>query len=618
VAYPAVPPTSGPWTQLLSASLGTIAKFTSVAASNGRVYVGTRDGRVLAFGRPVASALTASPTDFGTQPVGTTSSTHTVTVNVQTSVTVNSVATTGPFAAGTPSVQLPHTFVAPTSFTVPVTFTPTAAGSGNGVLKVFATAQNDEYDFSLHGTGTTDGLGSDPASLDFGQVSTGSGKQLGVTIMNTGTTSATIQSLTLPGGPYTVSGLPNVGTTLAAQQSVTATVTFTPTQAATYSAQLVVTANTGTVTVPMTGSGIAGSAHMTLTPTSLDFGMVSPGGSRTLSFTMSNTGTAPMTISKAAPPAGFFTVATPVNEGQSLQPGDTLKVSVTFAPKTGTPASDGYALTSTDGTGAHTLPVLANSLPWTGNIGFQKLCLSPSGGLTNGTKLVSASCNGSSAQVFSLGSGGTIHLGPAASSWCVDVRSSGTAAGTPIQVWTCNGSAAQVWGWRGDDTFKNPHSGRCINRGALNAQLTLANCSAGGGERWYLSYLIAARGAMSSALRASYQVCVTSAGGASADNTRVVVGNCTIDRTKIIVRVGAAMRLMNACVTESGTAAGSSVVLKACDGSLSQQWTYSGGRLTNRASSRCLSAPSAAAGSGLILRGCDTSTGEKWLTPGGI
>ncbi|MDT4938041.1 MAG: hypothetical protein QOG80_1712, partial [Pseudonocardiales bacterium] len=172
VAFPAVPPSSGPWNPVFSASLGTVAKFISPSTDNGRVYVGTRDGRVLAFGRPVQAALNAPATEFGMQAAGTTSSVHTVTVTVQSQVTVNSLSTTGPFAAGAPSQTLPYTFSGGASFTVPVTFSPTGPGSASGLLRFTAGALNDEYDFSLHGTGTRDGLAADPTTVDFGTVST--------------------------------------------------------------------------------------------------------------------------------------------------------------------------------------------------------------------------------------------------------------------------------------------------------------------------------------------------------------------------------------------------------------------------------------------------------------
>ena len=66
LAYPAVPPASGAWVPVASFPLGSMAKFFQPATDGGRIFVGTRDGRVLAFGRPTTAALSAPPTDFGT------------------------------------------------------------------------------------------------------------------------------------------------------------------------------------------------------------------------------------------------------------------------------------------------------------------------------------------------------------------------------------------------------------------------------------------------------------------------------------------------------------------------------------------------------------------------
>lgn len=80
-------------------------------------------------------------------------------------VAVNSVSATGPFTIGTPSTPLPHAFAQGSTFTVPVTFTPTTTGSANGLLHFVAGVANDQYDFSLHGTGTRDGLSVDPSAV---------------------------------------------------------------------------------------------------------------------------------------------------------------------------------------------------------------------------------------------------------------------------------------------------------------------------------------------------------------------------------------------------------------------------------------------------------------------
>jgi Ricin-type beta-trefoil lectin domain/Protein of unknown function (DUF1573)/Abnormal spindle-like microcephaly-assoc'd, ASPM-SPD-2-Hydin len=623
LAYRAVPPTSGAWDPIFSVPLGTVSKFISPATNNGRVYVGTRDGRVLAFGRPVQAALNAAPTEFGAQPVGTASAVRNVTVSVQTTVTVNSVSATGPFTVGAPSTALPAQFAAGTTFTVPVTFTPTAAGSASGLLHFVAGPANDAYDFSLHGTGTMDGLSADPAAVSFGQVSTSASAQLGVTIQNTGTTDATIQSINLPAAPFTVTGLPAVGAKLGPQGSVTATVLFAPSAQTSYAGDLVVTADTGAVTVHLSGSGVAGTPHITLDPPSLDFGAVQPGASVSKTFVLTNTGNATLVISKAAPPSAPFGVAVPINEGQSVAPGDTLTVTVKFAPTTAKAVSDKYLITGNDGQGAQGVTVKGNQHPWVGRISSPLGCVAIKGNvLANGTAAVSYPCSTSTAQQFSLGATQSIHLGAATSTWCLDVTHSGTAAGTPVQLWTCNGTAAQVWTWRSDNTLYNPHAAKCLYvRGAsttANTPLQIYTCSKANSQYWNRSALVATRGAMSSGVAALNQVCLQDHNGSTASGSVIEIYPCNLTSRQIVTHVGGKLRLFGQCVAAAGTTIGAKIGLYRCTTSSSQSWTYrTDGSLLNVASGKCLDDPRALTTplTALRLYTCNGSKAQRWTVP---
>ena len=53
-----------------SAPIGTSAKFAIPGVGAGRLYVGTRDGHVLAFGSPVTPVLSGPATAFPTTTVG--------------------------------------------------------------------------------------------------------------------------------------------------------------------------------------------------------------------------------------------------------------------------------------------------------------------------------------------------------------------------------------------------------------------------------------------------------------------------------------------------------------------------------------------------------------------
>src|SRR5581483_3333549 len=132
-AYSAEPDGNGVLTQLWSAPIGTAVKFTTPATSDGRVYIGTRDGKILAFGRPAKSVLTGSPVSFGNVPVGTTG-TATLTVTAATALNVTGVSATSPFSATAPA--LPHAMNPGDTLSIPMTFAPGGTGTISGTVTV--------------------------------------------------------------------------------------------------------------------------------------------------------------------------------------------------------------------------------------------------------------------------------------------------------------------------------------------------------------------------------------------------------------------------------------------------------------------------------------------------
>ena len=69
-AYAAVPDSSGEVTKLYEDTFGPAVKFAPPGVGTGRLYVGTADGRLLAYGSPVSSSVSVAATQFGIVPVG--------------------------------------------------------------------------------------------------------------------------------------------------------------------------------------------------------------------------------------------------------------------------------------------------------------------------------------------------------------------------------------------------------------------------------------------------------------------------------------------------------------------------------------------------------------------
>ena len=625
----ALPSGSGPWTPLASFPLGTVAKFIQPATAGNRVYVGTRDGRVLAFGRPVQTALGAPSTEFGQAPVGQSTAvvTRNVTVSVQDAVTVDQISAGGPFSAD--PAGLLGTHAAGSSFDVPVTFTPTAAGSVSGALAILASTKGPdaEYDFGLHGTGTSPGLQATPGTLDFGDVNQGESASLSMTVTNTGSDTETIDSVTAPtDGSFTLTDFPADGMSLPSQASATITVQFTPAAVSDYTDQLVVTGSAGSVTVPLSGTGIDGHPSLSLSTTSLSFGNVALGTSKTLSFVVTNTGSAILTITKAAPPVPPFSVAYPVAEGLSLEPGDTATVEVTYQPTSAEPATDAYSITSDDGSGAHLVSVTGNNAPWTGAASWSGGCITLTGSATQlPASATSSPCAPVTVEQLSQNQQThTLHLGATGSKTCLDVQNT-KAATSPVQFSTCNGSTAQVWQWRSDDSVYNAVSGKCLDVPGASTKsgtkLDVVRCAVTSGQYWDLSALQTARGAISSGVAALNDLCLDDRHASRANDTAMQTYGCNRTPAQQITHVGSTLRVLGGCVDvqRAGTANHTLVQRYRCNGGVAQQWTAENdGALYNPHSKKCLDVPKGTTtpSTQVQLYTCNGSAAQRWTLPG--
>ncbi|MGI5457108.1 choice-of-anchor D domain-containing protein [Streptomyces sp. CA-249302] len=357
-AYSPTPDGNGRLQLLWSAPIGTATKFSTPTADRGKVYVGTRDGVLYGFGSPARTALTAASLDFGQVGVGAGSS-ATMKLTATQDVSITGLKASGSFTvdpAAVPTAEQPKALATDATLDVPITFTPTATGGVNGTLTANL-SDGQKLVFALHGVGTRPGLGAAPAALDFGEVPTGSNSTLNLQITNTGTEPETIDSVDAPGGAFSVSGLPSAGTVVPAGGSFVLSVTYAPTADGADSDALVVSSSGGgathTLSVPVGATAITGQGHLEFSTSSLDFGQVPIGSSKSLSFTITNTGNIPVTVTKAKAPTGDFNSPVQLSEGLVIGPEQTAVQSVTFTPRSAADLSAAYEVTGTgtDGNG---------------------------------------------------------------------------------------------------------------------------------------------------------------------------------------------------------------------------------------------------------------------------
>lgn len=238
-----------------------------------------------------------------------------------------------------------------TSFNVAVT--PTAAGNLTGTLTVSGDSGSTPAVVNLSATavsGSTSGpqLSASPASIAFGSISTGAKGTTNLVLSNTGTGNLTISVLTLSGAAFSVSGI-TIPATIAAGQSANVAVTFSPTAAGNTSGSLALASNdttNPTLSIPLSGTGTqATQPGLSVSPATFNFGSVVDGQTKSQSFTVTNTGTASLTIAQISANGAAYSVSG-LNAPATVAAGASTTFSVLFAPTTAGSLSGSVSISS--------------------------------------------------------------------------------------------------------------------------------------------------------------------------------------------------------------------------------------------------------------------------------
>jgi hypothetical protein len=344
-------PVNGTMNLRWSTPIGQSSKFSVPVVNGNRVIIGTRDGKIRSFGSPINAALTGPSLSFPDTTIGQ-SAVRTVTLTANFDQTINALSSNSPvFSIGTSSPPLPAHLTSGQTITVPVTFTPTSSDLASANLTATGTAGS--IGVGLSGTGRSSGalITANPTVLSLGGgIVNGSPVTASVTLRNAGSVALTVNSVTPPAAPFSVSGLPISGSSLAPGGQVTATVTFAPTATGVFTDQIDVSTTGGDLEVPVSGTATT-APHMVLSTTSLAYGNVVVGGSKSLSFTVSNNGGGPLSLTKSKPPAGVFAATTTIAEGTTIPAGNSVTGVVRFSPTATGAASATWDITGNDGSG---------------------------------------------------------------------------------------------------------------------------------------------------------------------------------------------------------------------------------------------------------------------------
>jgi len=407
-------------------------------------------------------SLSQSSINFGTVSVGSTGNSSLVISNLGSApLTVSVIGVTGAgFAVS--GVTTPATINPSSSATLGVTFTPAAASAASGSITITSNdPTNPTLAVPLSGTGSNTAAGqlsASPASVNFGSVAVGgsSGAQQ-IVVSNTGTAAVNITAVVLNGSVFAVTGA-TAPVTVNPSSSITLSATFSPTTSGSASGSITITSSASNPSLSIALSGTGTQAGLSVSPASFNFGSVADGQTKSETFTVTNTGTASLTISQIGESGGAFSVsglATPA----TIPAGGTTTFSVLFDPTTAGSLTGSVSITSSapssptavalSGTGTAAAPSLTASPT---SLSFPSIAVGNSGTQTvtitnNGTASATISAVTVNAKDFSssgIAAGLTIGAGQSAAMSVVFSPSASENITGNITVMSAQGSTAVV------------------------------------------------------------------------------------------------------------------------------------------------------------------------------
>ncbi len=291
--------------------------------------------------------LTLSPSSltFADQNVGTASPSQTVTLGNSATTTLNfssaPFTTSGPYAFTTTcGATLAHG----ATCTVNIAFLPTQNGAASGTLQISSTNNSFQAlsSVALSGTGFvgSPALTLSASSLVFNTTTVGVKSQSqSVLVTNTGNVPVSIFGVSPSLSDYTVTNC--AGQTLNPGGACFLFISFTPTTTGTRTATITLSDSTqqgtpaGTHSLTVTGTGVASTQTLSMTPSTLSFADTAVGATSPSQLVVTtNTGDANVTIDRVFSSTPDFNVKSTGCVTTTFAPGRVCNTSVEFTPTT--------------------------------------------------------------------------------------------------------------------------------------------------------------------------------------------------------------------------------------------------------------------------------------------
>jgi hypothetical protein len=315
-------------------------------------------------GMGVQPQISAAPgsVSFGTVTVGQTSS-QAVTLTNAGGAPLNITQLSGPGTGfSLTGLALPLTLAPGKSTAFTVSFTPTSGTNSSSSLMLVSNAPTSPTTIPLSGAGSAQVLQLTPSTtaLSFGNQTLNASATQSVTLTNTGNSAVSISQVNVAGTGFTLNGSAPL-VTLSVGQAASFSVSFTPTVAgnATGSASVVSTAANSPLSISLAGVGVQ--PQISVVPGSVSFGTVTVGQTNSQTITLSNPGTANLTVTQSAGPGtgfGLTGLAFPL----TLAPGKSTTFTVSFTPTSGTNSSSSLTLVSNAPNSPTTIPLSGTGL----------------------------------------------------------------------------------------------------------------------------------------------------------------------------------------------------------------------------------------------------------------
>jgi hypothetical protein len=317
------------------------AKFAPTATGNasGMITV-TSDATnptltIALSGSGTQAHLSANPAsvNFGSLLVNSNASVSITLTNTGT----GSVAISGGSASGTGYSMnglVPTTLTAGQSTLFTVKFAPTVAGPASGNVSITSDAPGSPLTIPLSGIGTESQpqLTISPASVAFGNVAVSSNSSQNVTLTNAGSGPLNITSATASGTGFSVTGLG--AQTINAGASVTFAAKFSPASTGSVNGSISISSDApgSPATIALSGTGVQ--SQLGANPSSASLGTVVMGNSNSQTISLTNGGTAAVSISQANATGTGFSISGMPALPMTINAGGSATFNAVFTPTT--------------------------------------------------------------------------------------------------------------------------------------------------------------------------------------------------------------------------------------------------------------------------------------------